>query len=267
MAYHDLLPNEVKVTSRAKVVSTKTELVAFLKELRQPAPAGPGKQGAKSQVRARFSDREREEISEGIECALKLMRPIEDAVLGKKGLTSTSVSEFLDMWSKQVRKDVQWRAESATDLLIRTVGFGCVRILLNHAPVISADQAKILIGLISSRKFFFHQKIDVLGQLAQRPALHQLAGEFAQHVEEQIRQDDDIGQRGDSYVELAASLVHMSIDEARVYYQQGLAQLDQMGGESYEQIYSLLRFASAQQGGSLKPALAQRLMNLCQTIS
>lgn len=266
VAYHDLLPNEVKVTRRAKAVSTKTELLAFLKELREPAPTGPAKKGGKNQIRARFSDRQREEISEGIERALELTRPIEDAVLSGKVLTSASVSDFLHGWSKQVREGVHWRAESAADLLVRTVGLGCVRILLNHAPTISADQAKTLISLISSGRFFVRQKIDVLGQLAQRPALHELAGEFAQHVAEQIRQDDNIGQRGESYVELAASLVPMSVDEAREYYRQGLAQLDQMGGESYEQIYSLLHFASAQKGGLLKLALAQRLMNLCQTI-
>ena len=266
VAYHDLLPNEVKVTRRAKAVSTKTELVAFLKELREPAPTGPAKKGGKNQIRARFSDREREEISEGIERALELTRPIEDAVLSGKVLTSASVSDFLDGWGKQVREGVHWKAESAADLLVRTVGLGCVRILLNHAPAISADQAKTLISLMSSGRFFVQQKINVLGQLAQRSALHELAGEFAQHVAEQIRQDDNIGQRGESYVELAASLVPMSVDEAREYYRQGLAQLDQMGGESYEQIYSLLHFASAQQGGLLKLALAQRLMNLCQTI-
>lgn len=267
VAYHDLLPNEVTVSRQAKAVSTKTELVAFLKELRESAPAGPVKKGGKKQVRARFSDREREEISKGIELALELMRPIEDAVLLGMGLTSASVSDFLDGWGKHLREGVHWRAESAADLLVRTVGLGCVHILLNHAPTISADQAKTLIYLISSGQFFVQQKIDVLGQLAPRPDLHALVGEFAQHVAEQIRQDDDIGQRGDSYVELAASLVSMSVDEAREYYRQGLAQLDQMGGESYEQIYSLLYFASAQQGGFLKPALAQRLMNLCQTIA
>lgn len=266
VAYHDLLPNEVKVTRQAKTVSTKTELVAFLKELREPAPARPSKKGDKNQLRARFSDRQREEISEGIERVLELMRPIEDAVLSGKGLTSASVSDFLDGWGKHVREGVHWRAESATDLLVRTIGLGCVRILLNHAPTISADQAKTLIGLITSGQFSVQQKIDLLGQLAQRVALHELAGEFAQHVAEQIRQDDNIEQRGDSYVELAASLVPMSVDEAREYYRQGLAQLDQMGGESYEQIYSLLHFASVQQGGFLKPALAQRLMNLCQAI-
>lgn len=266
VAYHDLLPNEVKVTRQAKAVSSKKELVAFLKELREPAPARPGKKGDKNRVRARFSDRQREEISEGIECALVLTRPIEDAILTGKGLTTASVSDFLDGWGKHVREGVHWRAQSAADLLVRTVGLGCVHILLNHAPTISTDQAKTLISLITSGRFSVQQKIDVLGRLAQRPALHVLAGEFAQHVAEQIRQDDNIGQRGDSYVELAASLVPMSVDEAREYYRQGLAQLDQMGGESYEQIYSLLHFASVQQGGFLKPALAQRLMNLCQTI-
>lgn len=266
VAYHDLLPNEVKVTRQAKAVSTKTELVAFLKELREPAPAVPGKKGGKKQIRAKFSDREREDISKGIALALELTRPIEDAVLSGKGITSASVNDFLDGWGKHLREGVHWRAESAADLLVRTVGLGCVRILLHHTPTISADQAKTLISLISSGRFFVQQKIDMLGQLAQRPALHELAGEFAQHVAEQIRQDDNIGQRGDSYVELAASLVAMSVDEAREYYRQGLAQLDQMGGESYEQIYSLLQFASVQQGGLVKPALAQRLMNLCQTL-
>lgn len=266
VAYHDLLPNNVKVTRQAKAVSTKTELVAFLKELRELAPAVPGKKGGKKQIRAKFSDRERDDISKGIELVLELTRPIEGAVLSGKGITSANVSDLLDGWGKHLHEGVHWKAESAANLLVRTVGLGCVRILLNHAPKISTDQTTTLISLISSGQFSVQQKIDVLAQLAQRPALHELAGKFAQHVAEQIRQDDNIGQRGDSYVELAASLLPMGVDEAREYYRQGLAQLDQLGGESYEQIYSLLHFASAQQGGFLKPALAQRLMNLCQTI-
>jgi len=266
VAYHDLLPKEVKITKQAKAVTTQTELVAFLKELREPASGGPGKRGGKKQLRERFSSRERENICEGIELARELTRSIEDAALSGRGLSGASVTDFLDAWRKHLHEGVHRRDESAVDILVRTVGLGCVRILLNHAPKISADQAKTLINLISSGRFFVQQKIDVLGQLAQRPAFHELAGEFARQVAEQIRQDDNIGQRGDSYVELAASLVPMSVDEAREYYRQGLAQLDQMGGESYEQIYSLLHFASVQQGGFLKPALAQRLMNLCQTI-
>lgn len=266
VAYHDLLPTGVKINKQAKAVTSRTELLRFLKQLHEPASGESRDKGGKKQVRAKFSDRECEDISKGIELARELTAPIEDAVLSRKCLSGTSVTDFLDTWRKHLRIGVNWRDENAADLLVRTVGLGCIRILLNHALDISAEQAITLIHLISSGKFFVPEKIDVLGQLAQRPALHELAGEFAQHVAEQIRQDDDIGQRGDSYVELAASIVPMSVDEAREYYRQGLAQLDQLGGESYDLIYSLLHFASAQQGGFLKPALAQRLMNLCQTI-
>ncbi|SOE97684.1 hypothetical protein SAMN05414139_10834 [Burkholderia sp. D7] len=266
VTYHDLLPNEVKVTRQARSVTTPIALTAFLKEFRRPESGAPGQKGVKKQLRAKFDNRESEDISEGIKLARELTLPIESAILSGKGLSGASVADFLEIWRKHLRGDVHSRAESASDLLVRSVGLGCVQILLNHAPDISPDAASTLINLITAGSFFVDQKIDILRLLAQRPALHELAGEFARHVEQQIHQDDNIGQRGDSYVEVAASLVPMSVDEAREYYRQGLAQLDQMGGESYEQIYSLLHFASAQQGGFLEPVLAQRLMNLCQTI-
>lgn len=267
VAYHDLLPREVRVNRQAKAVSTKKELQVFLKGLREPIPEHAREKGDKNKLRARFSDRECEDISRGVELARELTRPIEDAVLSRTSLTETSVNEFLQVWRKHLRNDIHWRAESAVDLLARSVGFGCMHILLEQAPAISAEQAATMIDLVSTGRFFVQQKIDLLGQLAHRSNLQALAGEFASHVAEVIRQDDNIGQRGDTYVTLAASLVPMSTDEAREYYRQGLAQLDQLGGESYEIIYSLLELASAQKGGFLKPVLAQRLMNLCQSIA
>ncbi|AZQ54374.1 hypothetical protein [Burkholderia cenocepacia] len=266
VAYHDLLPSGVKLTRQAKAVTTHAALATFLKELSEPAAGVNAKKRNKKQRRAKFNDRECKDIADGIEIARALTKPIEDAVLSRNPISGASVTDFLNVWSSHLREGVHWRAESAADSLVRTVGLGCADILLNHASEISADQAKTLIGLISAGRFFVPEKIEVLALLAVRPALHALAGEFARHIADQIRQDDNIGGRGDFYVKLAASLVPMSIDEAYEYYRQGLAELDQIGGESYDQIYSLLHFASAQQGGFLKNALAQRLMNLCQTI-
>lgn len=266
VTYHDLLPRDVKITKQAKAVTNKKELLMFLKQLREPVSQRDREKGRQQQLRAKFSDRECEDICKGIELVRELTCPIEDAILSRQGISDKSVTTFLDSWCKHLRTGIHWNSENATDLLARTVGLGCAHILLNHAPDISAEQATILISLISSERFSIQQKTDVLRQLALRPSLYELAGKFAQHVAEKIRQDDDIGQRGDYYVELAASLVPMSVYEAREYYRQGLAQLDQLGGESYDLIYALLHFASAQRGGFLKPALAQRLMNLCQTI-
>ncbi|WP_249152362.1 NACHT domain-containing protein, partial [Bradyrhizobium liaoningense] len=264
--YHDLLPNKVKITKDAKAIKGKADLTSFLERLREPPRDNKGKGSRRKNWKASFNRRECEDVSKGIELARDLTRPIEDAAVSGEGFSNANVAEFLDRWGKYQRSDAHWRGEGEVDVLARTIGLGCAKILLDHAVEISTEQAKTLIEIISSGRSFIQQKIDLLSQLARRPALHEVAGQFAQHIAGQIRLDDNIGERGNSYVRLAASLMPMSADEAREYYRQGLAQLDQMGGESYEQIYSLLHFASVQQGGFVKPALAQRLMNLCQTL-
>lgn len=266
LQYHHLLPREVKIDKLARALSSKSEVRKFLKDLREPTPPSKLQKGAKNRVQAKFSDREADEISEGIDLALSLLRPIEEAVFARKGITDATVSAFIKVWKTTLRGAVHWRAERPTDLLARTAGLGCLNILLTHTDEVASENADAIIDALSRGRFFVSQKIGVLADLARRAGLHETAGRFAQNIAEQIRQDDDIGQRGELYADLAASLIPMSQDEAREYYRQGLAQLDQMGGESYDQIYSLLHFAAAQKGGLVKPELGQRMMNLCQTI-
>ncbi|WP_245424366.1 NACHT domain-containing protein [Sinorhizobium sp. BJ1] len=266
LQFHHLLPRDVKIDKQSKAVSSKAEARKFLKSLTEPKPPSKLKKGEKKGLQAKFSDREADEISEGIELALSLLRPIEEAVLSRKGITEATVAAFMSVWSKSLRNNVHWQAERSADLLARTAGLGCLNILLTHAQKIATAQAEEIATTLSSGRFSVSQKIDVLTELARNSELHEAAGRFAQTIAEQIRQDDNIGQRGEYYADLAAALIPMSVDEAREYYRQGLAQLDQMGGESYDQIYSLLHFAAVQSGGFLAPQLGQRLMNLCQTI-
>lgn len=272
LAYHQLLPNEIKVTKRAKAIAGKKDLEAFLRE-QKASPIAPSasaekkKHPGKVQPKDRYDSRERDEICAGIELSLDMLRPIQSAVLSKRALDGTCIDEFIKTWRSHSRDDVHWRSESAADVLVRRIGLACAVLLFSYAPEIGVDQAEAIVALVSTDRFATTQKLDVLDGLARRPMLHDLAGSFARHISEAIRKDDNIGQRGDAYADLAATLVPMSLDEAREYYRQGLAQLDQMGGEDYQQIYSLLHYASIQSGGHLDPPLAQRLMNLCQAIA
>ncbi|VVP11258.1 hypothetical protein PSH90_12835 [Pseudomonas sp. FP1762] len=265
VALHDLLPQNIKITKNAKAATNRTDLRKFLKSLREPTASGVGNIRDRK-LKTKFNDRECEDISQGIFLAYELIEPIENAFFDHKSLSGSTFADFLAVWIKNTKSGTHWRSETAADALVRAVGFGGASVLLLHSTDHSAEDVKTLLGLISTTGVKIEHKISVLRQIAQWPSLHNLAGEFAQHIAAQIRQDDDIGRRGETYVNLASSIVSMSIDEARGYYRQGLAELDQIGGESYEQIYSLLNFASEQQGGFLKPELAQRLMNLCQTI-
>ena len=266
LKFHHLLPQGVKIEAQAKAITSKTDAKTFLRSLTEPKPSFKIKKGEKKGVQAKFSDREADEISEGIELALALLRPIEEAVLSRKGITSVTVSAFMSAWGKSLRDDVHWRAYKPSDLFASTIGFGCLTILLEHAREITGAQAEEIVNTISNGRFYVTQKIYVLAELARNVELHEVSGRFSQVIAEQIRGDDNIGLRGEHYSDLAGALVLMSVDEAKEYYLQGLAQLDQIGGESYDQIYSLLHFASIQTGGFLAPQLGQRLMNLCQTI-
>jgi hypothetical protein len=263
-SYHDLLPREVKLSQIAKTITDKKALLTFLAALRDTVKFNPGQKPAKTRDKDKFNHQEREDIADGIELTLKLARPIENAVLSKQGLTVTHVDEFLGLWSGHLKEGV-WKHERSVDLLARTVGLGFLNILFTHSAYINAVQGKKIVELVHSGRFSVEEKTTVLAHLADRSGMEELTGELAQSIAEQIRKDDNIGQRGELYSCLAEALVKLNVEEAREYYRQGLAQLDQMGAESFEQIYSLLHFAVIQRGGYLEPVLAQRLMNLCQT--
>lgn len=266
LTYADLLPSEVKLTKKAKAITNKKELNSFLAEFSEPArPKSATKPNKNKKEKEKLNAKEREDITGGIELALSLTHPIEDALLSGKALEATHVDTFLTVWEKNL-SGIHWKHERAVDLLARTAGLGCLHILLDHCAAITSDQAKTIVRLMSSARFYVEQKIDVLAHLARRKGLEEVTGEFAVQIAEQSRQDDNISQRGELYAKLAAALIRLSVEEARDYYRQGLSQLDQIGGESYDQIYSLLHFAATQRGGHLEPSLAQRLMNLCQTI-
>lgn len=268
LAYHDLLPSELKITKRAKAISDKKELVEFIAEQTvAAAPAQGVKKRKAAKKKARYNSVQRDEISDAIELALALTQPMQTAVLSKQPMSAATIGAFMITWKSKTRSNVHWRSETAVDLLSRTLGLACVGVLFSHAADMTPEQARSVVDLISAGRFAPNQKLGVLAQLARRPALHSLAGEFARHISYRIREDENIGSRGEGYADLAEALVSMSVDEAREYYRQGLSQLDQMGGEDYQQINSLLQFGVAQSGGELSPVAAQRLMNLCEAIA
>lgn len=268
LAYQDLLPSELKLTKQAGAISGKKELAKFIAD--QTVAAAPTQDVKKRKVakeKARYNTVERDAIVDSIELALELTRPIQTAVLAKQPISSATIDASLSAWKSKTRSDVHWRAETAVDLQSRTLGLACAGVLFSYAADVTVEQARTVVDLVSAGRFAPYQKLRILAHLARRPPLHGLAGEFARHVSDQIRKDENIGARGEGYADLAATLVPMSVDEAREYYSQGLSQLDQMGGEDYQQIYSLLHYGVVQTGGELSGVSAQRLMNLCQAIA
>ena len=270
VAYSDLLPREIKINRHARAIKTKEELHEFLRSLKVPVRDKRKYERRYSVAKApkfepRFDENERREIAEGIEVVRALIEPIEASMLQRR-LSSACLDAFIATWTGRLRPGAHWHSESAADLLTRTIGMGFLELLLLHIDDVTTSQAKSIVAGLAANRFSIHQKIDVLSKLAERSGLHDVLGRFAQHIAEEIRKDNSIEQRGGAYEDLASAVVAMSVEEAKEYYRQGLAELDQMGGDDYDLIYAVLHFAAEQPGGYVRPELGQRLMNLCQTI-
>lgn len=266
LSFHHLMPEDVKTGRKTRSIGTEAVLSAFLDSLIVTKEPGGRRKGQKSEKRKRFSQHEREDIVKGAACVLRLVKPIETALLSKHALSNDVLAEFLAIWKTALSPDIHWNAETGRDNVARHVGIGLAKILLRHCETIKKEEAEELIEIIGTNRFSLGDKLSVLALIARRTNMADIAGAFANSLSCDILKDDYIEQRGESYRDLAGSLIPMSIGEAQEYYIQGLAQLDQMGGDDFDLIYSALHYAAEQPGGFVKPELSHRLMNLCQTI-
>ena len=264
LAFHHLIPEEVKTGPKTKAITSEADLSAYLSGLTVEKPNRKQPKGKPRQKQ--FSQHEREDIVKGVACALKLIKPLETAILSKQSLSNSVVVEFLTIWSAVLRPNIHWNALDGRDIVAHQVGIGLAKMLLRHSDVIGKKEAQDLVDIVEASPYTLRDKLGVFALISGRTDLSEVAGAYANTLSKEILKDDYIEQRGESYVDLASSLVPMSIQEAQVYYRQGLSQLDQMGSDDYDLIDSALYFAAEQQGGYVKPELSHRLMNLCQTV-
>lgn len=85
----------MKIDRHAKAITSREEAKKYLRSLTEPKPQSKLKKGQKNGIQAKFSDRDAEVICSSIEVALALLRPIEEAVLSRTGITSKAVSAFM----------------------------------------------------------------------------------------------------------------------------------------------------------------------------
>lgn len=266
LSFHHLMPEGVKTGRKTKSIKTEAELSAFLDSLFTSKSHIERQNGRSLKKRKQFSEQEQRNIVKGAACVLTLVKPVEVALLSRHPISSSTLAEFLIVWKSALRPDLHWNFETGTDSVARFVGIGLAKILLRHCERIEKEEAQELVEIIGANRFTQADKLSVLALIASHSNLADVTGTFANSISSEILKDDYIEQRGDSFRELAGNLIPISIQEAKAYYVQGLAQLDQMGGNDFDLIYSILHYAAKQPGGYIKPEASHRLMNLCQTI-
>ena len=266
LSLHHLMPEDVKTGRKTRSIDSEADLRIFLDGLVVTDVHDQGKRRKESEMRKQFSREDRDEIVEGTSCILELVKPLEKCILEKKIFSNKVLSEFLVIWRSALLPEFPGWDEKGRDNVARHVGIGLAKILLCHCESVEKKEAKALIEIIEANRVSLGDRLNILALVARRTNLATIAGAYAVRISNDIVKDDYIEQRADYFRELSASLIPLSIDEAREYYTQGLAQLDQMGSNDFDLVYSFMRFAAEQSGGFVKPELSHRFMGLCQTI-
>ncbi len=263
VTYFDLLPSDVVLNREAKNIVDTASLLKFLQGL---YVSRPSRAKNKNKLKKQFGHQEAQNISNSIELALTLMRPLEAKILGSQHLEFESFSEFLDAWKPKLNPSAHWRSESGRDSLCRGLGFRIAKLFFRFSEKVSKSNCETVLKIISQNRYTIHDKLGVVSTIAKHDDLHEVLGKFAKTLATDICKDESIEQRGDQFLRLTSALLPMSISESKEYYKEGLSQLDQMGGEDYDLVYSVLHYAAEQHGVNIKPGLGHRLMNLCQVI-
>ena len=254
LRFHHLMPSDVQTSHALKSVTDRTELIAYLEGLKE----------RNETTKSRSYRDDCKNIAIGSELIILLTRPIQDAVLARRGLTESDFHKFMETWAANIRLDINWREVGSKDRIAMCVGSGFAQIFLRHTQSISENDAKKLIDVLNRGNFMTSSRLDALVLLAQHTNLSTLTGRFARKISEEIGKDNIQNKHSEQYLRLAEALLPMSKDEAKEYFRQGISRLDQVGAYDFNIFSSLLQYVNEQRGGPLSPALGHRLMNLCQ---
>lgn len=106
--------------------------------------------------------------------------------------------------------------------------------------------------------------VQIVAILAQRPPMESIAGEQAIKARAMVGREDEVNYRAKLFGNLGRAMLPASIDDASVFFRDGLEQMDAIGSGDYEFTNELLLFASGIKGEELEERNFHTLSNICE---
>lgn len=193
----------------------------------------------------------------------ELVGSFEENLLKGQKLDLKSFVRFLQIWNSQnqsVEKDV-WNAP-----LIKQIYFKLALWMLEIIDNVEEDQVKKLIRLLSSCFNGYDEKLKLLDCMSRREDLHELVGDWANKLAEEINKKDNIDCREELYLQLSSSMLSLGVNEAREYFRECIKSVKGWDGADEDTIFLLLDLAIKQKGGCIRPQFANQLMRVCENV-
>ncbi len=266
----DLLPKELKLicTRIPKTISGK----AFREKAKEKLSKFPCKpdydnKDIKNVPANAISHGERQEairfLSNRIEPLLALTEALSAALVASAGSIDKRFVELVEVW-EQARKKPGQRENQDIDRFFHFLGLDVVRFILWSRNELKPESIRRMLGAVHAHMRNASDLVRIIEILSQRNPLHSIAGEQAVKARAMIEQEDDVTSRASLYGDLGRAMLPASLDEAGVYFRNGLEQMDAIGSGDYLFTNELLLFASAMKGDELEEQEFHTLSNICE---
>lgn len=171
--------------------------------------------------------------------------------------------ELVEVW-EQARKNRDHYRPDDIDRFFHFLGLDAVLFILWSRSELTPQSIERMLTTLHAHMSNASDLIRIIAILAQRTPLHSIAGEQAVKARDMIEKEDDVTYRASLFGALGRAIIPASLDEAAVYFRNGLEQMDAIGSGDYQFTNELLLFASEMKGNELEERDFHTLSNICE---
>lgn len=202
-------------------------------------------------------------IDHRLELLLALTKSLASFLAASPNSVDKAFIELLQAWEVARKVRDPYRTEKI-DNFFHLLGFDAAILALWSRSELKPASVKRFLTTAQKQYVGAQKLIQIVSILAKRPTLNDLAGEQALEARRLIEAEDDVTQRASLFADLSRAMLPASIDEASVYFRDGLEQMDAIGSGDWEFTNELLLFASSIKGDELDESDFHTLTNICE---
>lgn len=171
--------------------------------------------------------------------------------------------ELVEAWEQTRKNRDHYRAEDI-DPFFKFLGFDAALFILWSRSELKPQSIERMLTSVHAHMSNASDLVRIIAILAQRTPLYSIAGEQAVKARAMIEKEDEVTHRASLYGALGRAILSASLDEAAVYFRDGLEQMDAIGSGDYQFTNELLLFASEMKGDELEERDFHTLSNICE---
>lgn len=198
-----------------------------------------------------------------LEPLLALTNALSVALAASARTIDKRFAELVEAW-EQARKNRDHYRPDDIDRFFQLLGLDAVLFILWSRSELTPQSIERMLTTLHAHMSNASDLIRIIAILAQRTPLHSIAGEQAVKAREMIEKEDDVTYRASLFGALSRAIMPASLDEAAVYFRNGLEQMDAIGSGDYQFTNELLLFASEMKGNELEERDFHTLSNICE---